>query len=161
MTFKNATGVAVHNIGVGGAAVGGGVLNGNSYSPLQLAIAHAPKLTFIELGTNETAPLPAYFQTDMQSAINQLVAAGSDVVLIGEPPTGVGPGTRPVPAVLAADYTLADTNNVAMVDLSERLISWTSADTQQLTYTADALTVHYNEAGYAEFARTIANALTL
>lgn len=93
-------GVAVHNIGFGEAADGGGVLNGMAYNPLQVALAHTPSLTLIGLGTTEAAPLLAYFQTDMQSTINQRAAGGSDVVLIGEPPTGVGAGTRPSPLYL-------------------------------------------------------------
>jgi lysophospholipase L1-like esterase len=159
VTFKNATGVAVHNIGIGGASVSGGTLGSQVHDSINVALAHSPQLTFIELGTNEPTPLAASFQTTMQTAITNLLAAGSDVVLIGESPEGTG--TRPVAAVLAVDYTLADANNLAMVDLSDRLISWTSANTQALTYTTDGLTVHFNEAGYAEFARVIANALQL
>lgn len=159
VSFYNTTGVAVHNLGVGGASVNGGVLGSQSYVPLQMALAIAPQLTVIELGTNEPSPLAASFQTTMQSAITSLVNGGSDVLLVGEPPTAAS--SRPVAAVLAADYSLADSNNLAMVDLSDRLISWSSANTQNLTYTADGLTVHFNEGGYAEFARTIYNALLL
>lgn len=160
VTFTTGTGVAVHNMGVGGAKAISGVLNtGLTYSPISMAVAHAPALTIIELGTNEVSPLGATFETSLQTAINSLIAAGSDVVILGEPPTGAG--TRPLPAVYEAIYRLAESNNLALVDMSDRLVSWTSLSALGLGYTADGLTVHLNDAGSADIARTVTNALRL
>ncbi|HEY5667982.1 MAG TPA: SGNH/GDSL hydrolase family protein [Candidatus Saccharimonadales bacterium] len=167
VTFKKTSGVVVHNLGVGGMT-SGGVVTANSYSPMALlrggtpanaSYAISPNLTFVELGTNDGVGQTASgFQTTVQTLVTAINTLGSDTVLIGEPPTAAA---RPVAAVLQGAYALADANDVPLVDMSDRLISWSSLDALGLGYDTDALTVHLTDAGYAEMARTVIEGLRL
>jgi lysophospholipase L1-like esterase len=156
-SFRNATGVAVHNIGIGGTTTSS-MRQGQAYTPLNVAKFLAPQLTFWESGYNDGAPpLYAGYSADVQAAITGITGAGSDFVIIGEHPSGTG--TRPDAQTLPVLYGLADTNDLALVDMNDRLISWASLDALGLGYDTDSLQVHLTAAGYGEYARTIDQAL--
>src|SRR5205823_2804093 len=77
VAFRNTTGVAVHNLGIGGGSVSGGNLGLTPpYSPLAIALTIAPQLTLIEIGTNDASPLAGSFTTTMQTAITNLLNGG-------------------------------------------------------------------------------------
>lgn len=155
VAFTRPTGVAVHNLAIGSL----GIYSASSdpaYLPLQMAKALSPKLTFIEMGANE-ADVPSNYPVNLQKIITELNAVGSDVVILGEPPYGVD--AISIPYVRAKNYELADSNDIALIDLSDRLISWSSAMSLGLTYDADGYMVHWNENGASAMARHIFEAL--
>lgn len=150
VTFRQTTGVVCHVLGIGGITTAS-LASATFHAPRKVAVFIAPQLTMIETGANDGNPLPGTFSTNVTAIVTELLALNSDVVLMGENPTGAGT-TGAAPLTIPLLYAIADTNNLAMVDWNDRLISWTSLNALGLGY-ADGFTLHLNSPGYAEEAK--------
>lgn len=120
------------------------------------------QLTIINCGINDWDNGPAIsvatHLTNMQSAITKCLTVG-DVVLMTPNPSQVGSSGVPPRATqlqyIAAQYQLAKTNNLTLIDNYGRLVSWEAAN--PLGFYFDNL--HSNAYGYADQSDFIYNVL--
>lgn len=140
-----------------GSVIGNYSSNTNAYDPAVVLAKVAPDLTIIDLTVNDSnlkTGVSAY-TTNMQTIITQALKSG-DVLLIAGPPSNTTQATDGTLANYVSTLkTLADTNQLSMVDIGQR---WTSyAVANSVTPYFDSL--HPTVVGYTDMAVAIGNAL--
>lgn len=148
--------VSVINAGWGGAGVaalatnGGGV--GNPWHPFQMIANINPDLTIINIGINDWnagTGVPTY-TTTLQSIITQALTKG-DVLLVTPNTTNAAASRATQLTYVNALYSLAQTNNVPLVDLWNSFDPWATYNTAGMFFD----TLHPNGDGYADIAQAI------
>ncbi|HEY5695594.1 MAG TPA: GDSL-type esterase/lipase family protein [Candidatus Saccharimonadales bacterium] len=136
------SGVLVANFGVNSSMTAHWT-NNTFYYPGPMSQSWGPNVTFIDLGINDLAGAvtTATYKANLQTLITAYAALGDVFLVIGNPTQS---GDRS--AYNAACYQLADSNDIPLIDLMERLGTWASMNVQGLA--ADAS--HPNAAGYVE-----------
>jgi lysophospholipase L1-like esterase len=158
VNVRGATGVTVSNVGSGGAQAS--QVASQFYTTYQTMVAGTPDVIILNFGMNEAlngVPV-ATFKTAFQARITSALATGADVLLWApdSPSTTGNPGGYPAVSsatfqtYLSAIYDLADTNDLVLVDVTDRfgLYSGTSGNY------ADA--IHLTAQGYGDIARAFA-----
>lgn len=120
-----------------------------------LLATYAPHLTVICLGINDwiAAVSAATFTTNMQVLITKALSTG-DVILVTPPPTQIGySGTTQanMDALRAATFALAATNNVPVLDIFGRFVSYTDAN----SYGFYGDGAHPDRTGYQDWANAL------
>jgi lysophospholipase L1-like esterase len=156
------TGVRVDRIGRGGSLasdalatrVDAGVTTVNS--PYMLFTATPADCTFLCFGVNEFLGdvAPSTFSTNMQSLITD-AAVNGDVVLIVPPSDATGQ-TYAMSAYRQVLYSLADSNDIPLIDLSELFGTYTLGNAAGLFYSDKN---HPNDAGHKAIAHAVFAAL--
>ena len=123
--------------------------------PPPMIVTYAPHLTVIMMGINDWAASvsAATFTTNMQTFITAALTVG-DVIIVTPPPSNIGYSgitQAEMDALVNALFALAGTNNVPIVDVFGRLVSYT--DGNDLGFYGDD--VHLDKTGYYD----VANAL--
>jgi hypothetical protein len=154
-------GVRVSNFGRGGCDLSHLVLDDtdNAYGMGLHIDSAAADLSILMLGLNDRDISSSLFVSQSSTAIERIVAAGGDVLLVspGQPEYGaVGIGSQSLEPRAADLYGLADTYDLPLLDLT-----WVRTDYA----TADALglyadSIHSNDTGLEHHARFIYNTLT-
>jgi len=155
---RKATGLQIHNVGLGGARANDLYLTQPYDARSLVRDVLIPDLCLVNVMTNEayTEVSAATFKTNMTSMLTSLVNGGIPLVLIAEIPAG---GTTTptgnamnLTAFRTALYELAITFDVPVIDLYER---WggTYAGANGVGMMFD--TFHPNAAGYGDYASAI------
>jgi lysophospholipase L1-like esterase len=157
--WNGSTGIRLHNAGQSGQVTAvTGLSNTAWYASCVLAGAANgwnSDLAFLMCIANDAfASVPvATWQANMQTAITSLRANSQDVVLLVENPINA----LDFSAYTAAMYQLAITNDLPVIDFSQRWTSYTLAN----SYGIMSDGTHPNGVGYADYARAITLALGL
>lgn len=147
------TGVRVANFGLSGSQ--SGMWNVADYDgPMATVGTWLPDFVTLALGTNDqrTGPVPvATYKTNMQALITTAKGWSSapDVALIAMPPNSSG--TAVVAPYIDALYELADSNDLPLLDFSDRFVSYTSANALGMMFDA----THPNAVGQFDLGRTV------
>jgi lysophospholipase L1-like esterase len=155
------SGVRVNNYSKGGGKASdlvGATTTGGRSLPTSFDMT-VPDLSIIGFGMNEylqQQPLATY-KAAMQTLIDKAVSKGSDTLLVVTVPDGTTAKTIPQSEYAKQLYDLADANNLPLIDLQHRWVSY--AVSQPLGYYGDP--THPNTAGYMDKARCIYNVIML
>jgi lysophospholipase L1-like esterase len=156
-TYRSAAkSVQCWQMGMGGAtsAIWGTTTSSVWLAPNLLA-TYAPDLTVICVGINDwiAGVTSATFQTNMQVLITKALSTGS-VILVTPPPTQIGYSSATqlnMDVIRAAIFTLAQTNNVPVLDIFGRFVSYTDAN----TYGMYGDGAHPDKTGYQDWANAL------
>lgn len=158
---RKASGLLVSNIGLGGARVSDLYLAQpyDAYNVVRTNLV--PDLCIINVMTNEayTGVSAATFKANLDGILSGYAAAAIPVLLVGEIPAGgttVGGVAMDLTAFRTALYELAVARDLPLIDLFERWGSFTAANGAGMM--SDPF--HPNAAGYGDYARAVAAALT-
>lgn len=159
---RNTTGIEISNFGRGGAEVEDWTNNTFSSNYQVMESMGAPHIGLVQVGANEALAGTAVgsMKTEYQTLIDKMFSDGIAPVILTESVPNPG-GSFPVSQAtwetfLDAYYDLADDNDVPLVDLSHKAVSYATMNTLGMV-AADNL--HMNEYGYAFCGETIANNL--
>lgn len=119
------------------------------------SVYRTPSIMVISLGINDAGvPLTIdSYKASMNALITNVKTKTNAAMLVAQPPSNLLTNWEDF---LAAQYDLADDNNLPLVDLTHRFVSWARASSIGLY--GDV--THPNDKGYNLIARTVATALT-
>jgi lysophospholipase L1-like esterase len=161
----SANGFVVDNFGRSGSSTDDWVLTGwKDHLTLamrpQIANTAGTNLTILGLGTNDAlrdptssnGASPAQYSTQLQSIITA-IKASSELMLIAPPPIGnyfdAAAGMAPYSDAI---YTLAESNNLRVLDMYDRWVSYTDARNGNLISTD---TTHPSVTGYYDYREAV------
>lgn len=148
---RSASGVVLMNAGLYGAYTTDWLGTNANNDPINQVIAQTPGIAFVELGGNDILTLPvATFQTNLNSIVSKLKAAGATVFLTA---TQAGSLRGPTAEYLNAIYNVADTQNVLLLDFYD------SMDVPAADLRTDVS--HFNNAGHAIKCAAVADMLQI
>jgi lysophospholipase L1-like esterase len=142
------SGVLIGNFGLDGAQTSDWNNTATTYAPGPVVKAWAPHCTFINLSINDAggAVSVASYTAALQGEITRAKTTG-DVILVNAVPTNGVDKT----AYRQAQYSLADTNDVPLLDLDDRWgHGYEPMNTYGMFYPADS--AHPSASGYADIA---------
>lgn len=151
------TGTRVTRAGLGGSMassfnLGSSLGNGGSIGTFD---ALTPNLVILAFGVNEYLQQvsTATYKTNMQAIIDRAKTAGADVVMLtGVPNSDTSKATSQA-AYKQAQYDLADTNNLAVIDIDYLWGSYAISNAAPLSLYGDV--THPNTKGYGDIASAI------
>ena len=156
--FKNGvlSGVRNSNLGYNATQVTDLVSQGSAFNSLPTSMdSLAPDLAFISYGANDVfANNPAAFQAGLQTAITRARSLNSDVILVTMAPVSSATVAQQQ-SYIEAMYTLADINDVCVLDINRRFGLRGSAVTEALMVDPQ----HPNSRGYYDISVAVATAL--
>ncbi len=122
----------------------------------------APDAVWINLDINEWVNSigVSTHKTNLQTMINNIQSAGADVFLVtGVPsdPTGSGISLATQQSYINADYTLAQSNNIPLIDVNDLFQSYAVSNPLGLY----GNTYHPSQLGYEKYANLVASDLLL
>lgn len=149
--------ISVFNGGISGAQASGSLGTNISTGPQTWLTFLAPNLTILDFGINEyiAGTSKATFKANMQTLIDTLVAAGSDVLLKTFLPNGTASAGVAQSDLVAATRELASENDLPLIDLHRSIGSYAEGNTAGLYSNVS----HANSVGYADIARFVARVL--
>lgn len=156
-------GCAVLNMGYSGATVSAWLDVSHAYSPVGMLAIIPRNLQTICLGINDwnTAVPLATYSANLQTFINNAIAAGSDVMLIGpnRTPISAGISLATQNTYIAAMQAVATSNNLAFFDIGSisGFSSWEIADANG--WMNEGTPDHPNATGYGIIAPAIYTAI--
>lgn len=131
----------------------------NAFDTLPFLDFLSPDLTIICLGRNDANPAngvsTAQYIANMTTLINRMrVTNSKDVLIVTPPPSSLSMYTQNQ-AIMDACYTLADTLDVAVLDINKRFGAvWNTAP-----YSLSSDDIHPTDAGGHQIAQSVANLL--
>jgi lysophospholipase L1-like esterase len=147
--------VSVMNAGWGGSKAADWTINTNFFSPLNAIAPFAPDLSLINLGINDLGPSTpiASYKASLQTLITQCLTYG-DVALVAFTPVSIANKDLATQGTyIDALYELGVTNNIPVIDLWRRFVSYEIMNPLGMYF--DAL--HPNGNGYADMAQGVFN----
>lgn len=151
--------VSVWNQGRVGAGVAFLAATTNGYSWQNALVSTAPDLVICGIGVNDyrtggSGITLANYITLYQQFISAVTAV-SDMVMVIEVPSQITSATAAYQAqFVAAQYALAAANNLPVIDLTQRWVSWASANGYGYYYN----NLHPNAIGYNDVAHSVLDA---
>lgn len=147
--------IDVFNAGANGFKAADYVGTGQGYNAPAAFATLAPDCTVFALDANDVqATTTTAWSASMQTLITAAAAVG-DVVLVKEPPGPTDTGAQ-ITAYQSAYQQLAIANNVPLIDLCDRWVSYAAANAS-MPYGSGR---HPTQVGYADMAIAIADMLT-
>lgn len=151
--------VSVMNMGSSGAKASDiAAVTSSPWDPVQALPIVAPDLTIISLtindwvaGTDVTA-----YKASVQSLITAGLQSGDVMLLTGAPSNTANASAAAQAAIVAAYYQLANTNGIALLDITSRFASY--ATSQPLGLYGDT-SLHPSGVGYSDIASALASAI--
>lgn len=157
--------VELYNMGVAATTISSYESGSFPFNLLAQLPVVAPDLTFINLTINDIntqVTTVAAYQAAMQLAITAALGSGDVILMIGNP-GNTAPWTAGViaPQYQAAIYALAQLNNLPVLDITQRWVSYAVTNPILPYGDAGAGAVHPGPAGYADIALAMDQALPI
>ena len=145
--------VRLGNAGAGGSTSGSWATADGGFGSEAAIQAYAPDLCVISLGINDAtgSVAPATFSSNLQTVITACQASG-DVVLMTMPPSTGSPYSTLEPQYVQAEYQLAQTDSLPVVDIYKRF-----GNTYNSNYMFDPY--HPNQYGYQDWGAAVSQFL--
>ncbi len=135
--------INILNGGYGGATTATWIGTNTTFDPMNVSMYLAPKLTIIQLGTNESSV--STLQTGLTNLITKAKTTG-DCMLLVPGPTSVGNWQAIQAQVRDMMYALSDSQRVGLVDFFTLNGSWEAMNAAGKEFD----TTHENVAGYTQ-----------
>ena len=116
----------------------------------------SPDLTIIDCSINDwnnSTPVNIY-KSAMQQAINQAQLSGDVILMTGAPSNTSAASNGQMAAIVGANYGLALSNNVPLIDTVARWISWGVSN--PLGFYGSGEIIHPSGPGYADISQSVA-----
>lgn len=149
-------GVKVSRLGQNGAKAGDAITSTNPTSSLYAVTSMAaPDLVAVCLEVNDwlTSTSTATYSSRLATLIDQVRAVNADVLLIACAPPDPTLSTATLAAYSQVLYQLADSKNVALLDLQHRWSSYSLANAAPYSFMGDDR--HPSSRGYFDIARAV------
>lgn len=145
--------VKIMNAGVGGITSNYVASSGSAWQAINAITAYSPSLVILNLGINDqrTSVSLATFTANMQGFITKCQTNNIDVLLVWHQPDNASVVPANTPVFFAATQALALANNLPMVDLSARYVSYGQMNAKGDYYDG----IHQTPQGYADIAMAI------
>lgn len=149
--------VSFINCGSAGAQVSSLAAVGNPYTSRTMAGTVAPDLTVLIEGQNDATAgtSEVSYKANMQLCINTMLVSGDVVLGVIGPMATTAASLAAQQAIVQWNYDLAFTNDLPIIDMTRRLIDYTTANADGFMFSA----IHENSNGYAEYADVLYRAL--